>query len=65
MFYSPFMIIANKTKRLSFKSGCVIWNENSDMHRGQLQPKKTAELAIYIEAKDVLPTLQCNQDKAL
>ena len=31
MFYLPFIV--NKTKRFSFKSGCVIWVENDEMRR--------------------------------
>ena len=37
-FYPSF--ITNKTERFSFKSGCVVWLENDEMHH-QLQPNKT------------------------
>ena len=60
MFYLPFY--ASKTKCFSFKSGCVMWNENSDM-RHQLQPKKKAVLAFNIAAKDVYVPFNASKTK--
>ena len=63
MFY-PFThpIMLARQSALVLKSGCVVRNENGDM-RSHLQLSKTKVrlriLAVYIAAKDVLPTLHC------